>query len=475
MERRDHAKGLLERAVSARAGRRLLEVEESLALAELAETYELAEFTLFEALADPDVLHDADQIRRCEEKEEPEALEEKRVPGGAEGTPAVSEFLSLEVGPALGLSQLSAANLVASVLDLKYRHPLLWAAFLECRIERWQAARITTLTQELGIAAAHRVDQQLAECVDRMSFGRLMRFARGAVAQADPEAAAARERKQKRGRGVFVGNHDSGTSTVFARIATRDALRLEQSLQELAGVMVEHGDTRSLDERRASALGWLADPDRAANWLSGDATAAPRKGRSIVYIHLAAESLVNQHDPEQTPAVARVEGIGPITSDLLPEFLSGTNVTVRPVVDLNGLPPVDAYEIPRMIREAVLNRHPVDGFPFSSLPARHLDLDHIRPFQRGPAGGRGQTHVDGLLPQSRRAHRAKTRGDWLVRPDSPGVAEWTSPLGRRYRVNPDGTTPLTRPRLMVGHLRIVRRATMRVRTVGKGRKSTDDP
>lgn len=473
MDHRERATRLLERAVSARSAQRRLVVSEALALVELAESYELDQFTLFEGMEDPAVMAEAEEIRE-EAKQGPDALREQRIPGGADGTPSVSEFLSLEVGPALGISQGSAAELIATVLDLKYRHPLLWQAFLEFRIERWQAAKITALTRHLGVGAALRVDQQIAECVDRMPFGRLIRFARGAVAQADPEAAAQRERKQKQGRSVFIGNHDSGTSTVFARIATRDAMQLHKSLQDLAGVMAEQGDTRCLDERRATALGWLADPERAANWLTGDATATGARGRSIVYIHLAAESLFSDADPDQTPSVARVEGIGPITSQMLPEFLAGSNVTVRPVVDLNGMPPVDAYEIPRHLREAVLMQHPVDGFPFSSLASRHLDLDHIRPYQRGAGGGHGQTRLGGLLPQSRRAHRAKTRGDWRVLPVSVGVSEWVSPLGRRYLVDPSGTTAFNSTKLLREHRRILRRSGIRHRA-SPGSEKTDDP
>ncbi|WP_460766029.1 hypothetical protein [Mariniluteicoccus flavus] len=45
-------------------------------------------------------------------------------PGGP-GTPGVAEFLALELGPALHLSPESAHTLIADVLNLRHRLPIL--------------------------------------------------------------------------------------------------------------------------------------------------------------------------------------------------------------------------------------------------------------------------------------------------------------------------------------------------------------
>lgn len=61
----------------------------------------------------------------------------------------------------------------------------------------------------------------------------------------------------------------------------------------------------------------------------------------------------------------------------------------------------------------------------------------------------GQTCPDNLGPLSRRVHNAKTHAGWRVEQPRPGVFLWTSPLGYRYRVDPDGSHEL--PRLDVSH------------------------
>ena len=47
--------------------------------------------------------------------------------GGA-GTPLLGEFVVGEIGPILGVSLDAARQRVAEVLDLRFRHPRLWAA-----------------------------------------------------------------------------------------------------------------------------------------------------------------------------------------------------------------------------------------------------------------------------------------------------------------------------------------------------------
>ena len=46
----------------------------------------------------------------------------------AEGGPKLNEFVPLELSAALGVSQQSITLLIADLLDLEYRHPLLWRA-----------------------------------------------------------------------------------------------------------------------------------------------------------------------------------------------------------------------------------------------------------------------------------------------------------------------------------------------------------
>ncbi len=96
--------------------------------------------------------------------------------------------------------------------------------------------------------------------------------------------------------------------------------------------------------------------------------------KAVLYVHLTKESL------DSGDGVARVEGIGPVTVDQAKQWLGDCTVTLKPVIDVAGIAPVDAYEIPDQMREAVHLMTPADVFPFASNTSRKMDLDHTTPY-----------------------------------------------------------------------------------------------
>lgn len=419
LDRKQVANEALTQVQRAQERIRLGEVEQAVALVDLALAYRVEVDTLIGELQDA------------------------YVRPGNDGTPLVSEFLALELSAATGTTQRTALNLVAEVLDLKYRHPALWDAFCAGLIPRWQAVKLTELTIALDVAAAHWVDEQLAPRVGRVSFPRLQRIGRGLVARADPELRKRQEEDLRQDRTVRFGKPEAGTTDMYASLEARDARALDDTINQIARSMGRAGDARTREQRRASALGLLADPAAALDWLNGSAAtpgqttkaSGARRGRAVVHVHLAAGTIA---DPDS--GVARIEGFGPLTTGSLPEFLTGSNVTVRPVVDDALIAPVDSYEIPERIRDAVHRRHPVENFPFSSRGSRSLDLDHLDRYRHGADWEPGQTGTHNLTPLSRRVHRAKTAGAWHVMETSTGHYAWRSPLGREYVIDLDGTT-----------------------------------
>ena len=318
-----------------------------------------------------------------------------------------------------------------------------WDVFLRGLIPRWQADLLVGLTSGLNARAAAWVDERISRSAGRVSFQRLKRLTRGWVAQADPALATEREASAREGRRVAFGRDEDGSTQLWASLASRDALALDKTLSELACAMGEAGDGRGLGQRRASALGMLSDPAKVLAWLTGEAPDArgQRRGgnpraRTVVYVRLAEETLV---DPGS--GVARIEGFGPLTASSLPEFLAGTNVTIRPVVDDSRIQPVDSYEIPEQIRAAVHRRMPVEVFPYSSRTSRSLDLDHVVSYRFGHLWEPGPTSVQGLAPLTRLVHRAKTLRAWKLEARSHAEFQWTSPLGRIYLTGPRGTRP----------------------------------
>ncbi len=103
----------------------------------------------------------------------------------------------------------------------------------------------------------------------------------------------------------------------------------------------------------------------------------------MLHIHLSQEALFAFTDgkPGIIGGAARLEGVGPITLGQVRRFLgdNACEVKVQPVIDPQDTPPVDGYEIPRRIREAMFLRMPASCFPYAAA-ARRLDLDHTESY-----------------------------------------------------------------------------------------------
>ena len=88
-------------------------------------------------------------------------------------------------------------------------------------------------------------------------------------------------------------------------------------------------------------------------------------------------------------------------------------------------------------------------FPFCARPARGCDVDHVIEYDHdAEADGRpqpGPTETDNLGALCRFHHRLKTHTAWRYDMVAPGVFEWTSPHGHRYRLDRTGTTALDPP------------------------------
>ncbi len=361
---------------------------------------------------------------------------EKLTYHGADGTPAVAEFLSLEVGPLLGISSGAAAGLIAGVLNCVYRHPVMWEAVRTGAVRWYRACQVISEVNRAGLSFddAQRVDARITPLLQALPPGRANRLLRGLIAAVDPARARAREHAARDERHVAFWAptlEDGGCCQLTGTLDASDALRLDGTLNQLAKVLAGDGDSRSLDHRRAAALGILADPARAFQLLNGVPT--PSQDKATVVLHLTDQHLVAD------ALVGRLEGHGPLTRETWVELLGNDRVTIRPVVDLNAIAPVDAYEIPDRIRDAVTWRSPVDAFPYGNRIARGLDLDHTIPYRHTSGAPPGQTRIDNLAPLGRRAHRAKTAGRWMLVQYEGGWLEWTSPAGYHYATGPFGT------------------------------------
>ncbi|AFV88788.1 hypothetical protein PACID_09530 [Acidipropionibacterium acidipropionici ATCC 4875] len=359
---------------------------------------------------------------------------ERTVSAGAEGAGSVGEFVALEVGALLHLSEPAAWSLVHDVANLRSRHPRLWAAVADLRVEAWQARKVALAAEELSAEAARWVDKKLEAVWGVVPWPRIRRRLQGLVVRADADLARRKAEIARRDRFLSIRHLGDSTSVLTARIDTAAALTLEAEITRITTRMRKDGAQEPLPVLAARALEEIATP------TTEDTTGTPGLPLADVVVHIAAEALDTAATDATNVArvLARGGDVGPVLVDQLADLLGHHRIRVLPVTDLAGDPSVDAYEIPDRIRRQLAIREDSSVFPYSTSRSRTTDLDHTVAYRRSTPGSPappGQTRISNLGPLSRREHRAKTAGIWKLSQPEPGVYEWTNRTGRRWRVS----------------------------------------
>ena len=222
-----------------------------------------------------------------------------------------------------------------------------------------------------------------------------------------------------------------------------DLTKFGDLVADIARRLGEAGDPDTLEQRRAKAIGIVADVHAGAD-LDDLITALvdtrggpepvrrPRiRTRDLqLYIHIPADDLEG--------GIATVEGLGAVTVERIEAWLArhtaaGGRVRVTPVVDPARDDAVDRHDPPPWMAEQVRLRDPQCVFPYCQTHARDCDLDHVVPYD-DTGGPPGQTNPQNLAPLCRRHHRAKTAKRWRYERTDDGSYAWTSPHADRYLV-----------------------------------------
>jgi hypothetical protein len=431
----------------------------------------------------------------------------------------VAEFTAAELGCLLQTTTGAAASLLRDALNLRHRHPRLWAAVMQGEVEDWLARKVARAAAHLTQEEAAQVDVETLEALTGVPYARAMDVVGAAIIRADPGEHEQRRAEAARQRYVSRSRRDNpyGLRTLIAQTTAGDVARIEAMVDHLAVLLLAAGDADPRQVRRAKALGLLANPALACVFLARTVDArrarqaaraaedhacagtascdcrdphgsgasrqplepdlAPDSGveidpapptaaqtaaelgrlldargpdvldglraRTVLYVHLAEEALrdsagrppatvrqetapsgasppdatlADTRPPDDTVCgVARVEGLGPVSIPQLREWvtdrLGADHVVVRPVLDLAGQTPVDAYEAPPRMRESLHHLHPHEVWPWGTAPSRQTDTDHTRPYRPpGTGGPPGQTRLDNLGPLARGHHRARPSG-----------------------------------------------------------------
>lgn len=183
-------------------------------------------------------------------------------------------------------------------------------------------------------------------------------------------------------------------------------------------------DPRSVKERRADALGALANgnhhlPCACASPNCPARGSQPKPKSSVVvtvYTDAAGTTLLSGTEVMPTP--------------LLAELLRN-GATLRPLCTPAAAPET-RYRPSAQLARFIRGRDLTCRFPGCTAPAEYCDIDHVIPYPLGA------THPSNLACLCRKHHLLKTfwTGDWDLTLLPDGVAVWTSPTGNTYTTHP---------------------------------------
>ena len=357
---------------------------------------------------------------------------------GGIGCPLVSEFDVYDLAAVLGMSSESGCSFVGKTLELRYRLRRVWERVIALQVPAWKGLRVAELTMNLSWDAASFVDRMIAPVLHSCSWAQIDRTITQAIDLHDPDEAERRRLKAADDRSFDIhlggrGSSTDGTIDVTGTLGLEDALDLEQAVKNGAKTLGDLGCEESLDVRRSMAVGEMARNQlaldlHADNNSDGDLESGRTGGRGVtLFAHL---------DPDGEHATLDNTGAGDVLIEQIKAWCQtvGNTVIIRPVIDLNTQISTNAYTPTTKIVDHVRLRDQCCVFPHCTRRARYCDLDHRVPYhQQDPTAG-GQTSTANLALLCRKHHRAKTFAPWTYESPEPGVYEWTSPSGHRFRV-----------------------------------------
>ena len=392
-----------------------------------AETAWRAEVDLLRAAYQWSVLHCADRLDPTQAGLP--GRERARQLGGP-GVPEVTEFAAAELGARIGRSPYAAARLIADAQDLYFRHPQLWARVQAGEVRASYARHVVSKTRDLQPDEAADVDAAVVESADgRIPWSRFEALVEAKVVQAAP--ALAREAEERAAKATFakkVRREANGMASFLVRADLATIEAIDAAVTQLAADLAEsQPDAPHLatdDQRRVHAFLLMV------TGATDDTDLADLLPNVTVFVHTYA-------GPDRE-GVVRVEGHGPVTEEWVRGLLGPrARFTIRPVLDLAGQAPVDAWEIPDRHRQAVHLMTPADTFPFASSTSRSMQVDHTIPHAQGGVSG-----VGNYGPMTLRHHRVKTHARWQVQQPFPGIYVWRDQYGAFYLVDHTGTRRL---------------------------------
>ncbi|GEK80529.1 HNH endonuclease signature motif containing protein [Agrococcus baldri] len=327
------------------------------------------------------------------------------------------------------------------------RWPALLRAWGQARIHRGHVAVIAEIGGALQDAQARAAfEAALLPHAETMNPGRLRTIARRELERHLQQPLAARHVEARSRRKAWVTDVDDGMSLFQALVPTPLAHGIHDRVTQMAKAAAAD-DPRSFDQRRADAVCDLL--------LTGEPTDTALHGITAeVSIIIPAQLLTGDAGavtgPRETSeprpgevAVARLADGTPIDPEtallLAVRASSWTRLFTDPLT--GHVTAVDTYVPSTRLKKLLRARDQRCRWPGCNARAVRCDIDHTRAWAAG-----GTTDHANLAHLCRRHHTLKgaqlsRARRWKVRQRSPGVLEFTSPMGHTYIDQPPQTGP----------------------------------
>ncbi len=377
------------------------------------------------------------------------------------------EFVVDEIALALVTTRARVAEQLRFAAELSTRLRATRDLLAAGRIDGYQAWLIYDSSCRLvDPANVPAVEAAILPQAPEMTGPQLRRRLARLITDAEPAAFAERHASAMRDRCVRLNTTDADNcmdamGTLWLRHAAADIAAIDARLNQLANSpqtsRAAHGDPRSRDNLRAdlvrdllmghplpgSASRLIQDRENGAGSPGPNSAdpAADAPGRASargpghrgpaaqVIVAVPIQTLMGIDD---TPG--ELVGHGPIPAPVARKIAADPGSTWRrmltdPAGNMLDLS-TTRYRPGRLLDLAVTVRDQTSRFPRSTAPAARGDFDHTIPHPTGPTsfanGGK-------LI---RRDHRLKHTPGWRVSQPDPGVFDWLTPTGHRYRSRP---------------------------------------
>jgi len=372
----------------------------------------------------------------------------------------VDRSLRLELAAALRITEYAAGDLMARSTALVDRYPQALDALHRARITDQHARFLVDVLEGAAPVVRSRLIDGAVGLAQELPAGAFRRRLRDLVAAATVETLAEKQRRAVDERRVYVEPVGEGMSRLTAHLPTVEAHAIFDRLTRMGAAIVgrraradspalrsdvggsdadgsEPGrDERTLDQVRADILCDLL--------IDGHCDGHPTATQGIrptVVVTVPALALLGAQTGSST-----VEGVGPIPLERARELCGSAagwmRVLTHPETGAVLSVGRTRYDPPPELRRLVRWRAERCMAPGCVMPSSRCEIDHTIAWSDG-----GPTAAENLAPLCPGHHTVKHHGGWRIVqvPGSGGAVEWTSPYGRRYRVEPERRMPFFRP------------------------------